>query len=135
MHDGLEYPVAAEAETAQMIAAPLLVPLRTHAQFIDTVGECYQGGVARIEPIHFELREIADDQIRRGDPLAALAIGEGRQRARDEFHQCRLAGAVTAEDGQALTGGECDVQVAADLVRADTDGEMASLQNHRRPNR
>ena len=64
VHHRLEYPIAAEPEAAQMIAAPLLVPLRARADFVDAVRERDQRGVARIEPVDFELREVADDEIR-----------------------------------------------------------------------
>ena len=71
MDHRFEHPVAAKAETAEMIAPPLFVPLRTRADFVDAIGQRDQRGVARVEPVDFELREIADDEIRRGDAVPA----------------------------------------------------------------
>ena len=60
-----------------MIAAALLVPLRARADFVDAVGQRDQRRVARVEPVDFELREIADDEIGRGDALAAARYAGG----------------------------------------------------------
>ena len=75
MHHRLEHAVAAEAEAAEMIAAALLVPLRARADFIDAVCQRDQRGVARVEAVDFELREIADDEIGRRDAIAAADSG------------------------------------------------------------
>ena len=71
MDHRFEHAVAAKAETAEVIAPPLFVPLRARADLVDAVGQRDQRGVARIEPVDFELREIADDEIGRGDAVAA----------------------------------------------------------------
>ena len=63
MHHRLEHPVATEAEAAEMIAAALLVPLAARADLIDAIGERDQRRIARVEPVDFELREVADDEI------------------------------------------------------------------------
>ena len=71
MHHGFEYPVAAEAEAAEVVAAALLVPLRTHPELVDAARERHERRVARVQPVDFELREVADDEIGRGDAVAA----------------------------------------------------------------
>ena len=75
VHHRLEHAVAAEAEAAEMIAAALFVPLRARADLVDAIGERDQRGVARVEAVHFELREIADDEIGRRHAIAAGSGG------------------------------------------------------------
>jgi hypothetical protein len=46
-----------------MIAAALLVPLAARADLVDAIGQRDQSRIARVEPVDFELREVADDEI------------------------------------------------------------------------
>src|SRR6202008_4533113 len=83
-----------------VIAPALLVPLRTRADLVDAVRQRYQRRIARIETVHLELREVADDEIGRRDAIA----GRLRQRARNELHERGLAGAVAPENADAFAG-------------------------------
>ena len=78
MHHGLEHAVAAETETSEMVAAALLIPLASARRSRRcAVGQGHQRRVARVEPVDFELGEVADDQIGRSD-----AFTGGRRAAR-----------------------------------------------------
>jgi hypothetical protein len=76
--------------------------LSPHADFIDSPRQRHQRGVARVQPVDFQLREIADHQLGRSHPIAVPAIRQGRQSARDELHERGFAGPVAPQDADAF---------------------------------
>src|SRR3546814_1521705 len=92
--DLLHRTVAAEVEAAEEVAQRLLA-----GAWIDTT-QMQHCRSLRIEAVGRVLREIADAQMR----IVQGAAGDRRQLARERLHQRRLAGAVRAEQAEAITG-------------------------------
>src|SRR4029453_15014286 len=89
--DGLEDPIAAEAEAAEEVAQLQLG--RAHRRPPPVSAQVPDGRVRRYQWLELMLREVADTKIAR---LGALAA-EWRELAGEELHQRGLAGAVAAE--------------------------------------
>ncbi len=103
-----ERPIAFETESAQMIA---------HALFF-TLGQIRSSQIAhmpksiaiRQQLLHLLLREVADAQVRGGNPLAR----ERRRTASQHLGQSRFAGTVRPQQGDAIQGPDRYVDVIDD---------------------
>src|SRR6185295_17273455 len=100
--------LAIEAEAAEKIARDLLAEARIEPlEMIDRRGR-------RIELFELVLGEIADSQVPRGDALA----GQWRRHAGQQLDQRGLAGAVRAEQGNAVAGRKTQLHSVEDVTLA-----------------
>src|SRR5262249_5565329 len=81
-----------------------------------------------IELLELVLGEVADREVARSDALA----GQGRDRAGEQLDQRRLAGAVRAEQGNAIAGIERQAHAVEHTPGCIAGGDVVEAQQRRR---